>query len=357
MSFDVKDRKDKRRIFMSDRDLEESARCGACKILPICGGWGEFDDSRWCSKECGFCRAICCGSPRASEAIKQIGGLGIMNVKWKPFETELPPVVPQLNAKSFGVEHPAYGLSAKKIYYPDSGGWSKEKDLKARFGIPKTSKLVLSFSMKDLILDSWSRNLEETCDKIAEYEFDYACAMNFSMYYNYPPLDRLINMRRRFYTMELLQDRGVKVIPGIGWVRPIDLRRQAEWCRANRPSVVSVNFTTNRQNASRKDWKVEVDSLLKFREMCGYHVNFMLTGASGPKRLKSMVEAIDGLRFYDAKVYRYAEFHRCIWSTKEWDYTKSVRDHFFDNLEYLSWLYESTEEEKQDRIKEVNYGR
>ena len=346
MSFDVNNLEKRKRIFMTETDLRDAARCQGCKVLPICGGWGDFDDSRWCSKECDYCRAICCRHPKAQQIVRSIGGLGIMNVEWKPFETDLPPVIPQLNAHAFDVAHPAYGISAKKLYYPDSGGWSKEKDLKARFKVPQEAKLVISFSVKDIILDSWLRDLDMACARIAEYNFDYAIAMNFSMYDNYPPFDRLVNLRRQYFTMERLQEHGVKVIPGIGYVRAVDLERQAEWCRKNRPPLVSLNMTTMRNNPTHKAWKHRIDTLERFREKCGYPIRFLLTGASGPKRLQSLVARLDGLHFYDTKTYRFAEFHRKVWDYK-WDKAVPVGEMFFNNLEYATWLYETTEEEKQ----------
>jgi len=353
MAFEVARIKEKERLRMTVKDLEDSVRCQGCKIYPICGGWGEFDDSRWCTQECEWCRAICCRSPKAKESIKQLNGLGIQNVKWVPFEVDLPPIIPQLNAHSFGVYHPAYGISAKKLFYPTTGGWSKEKNLRKRFGIPSESKIVLSFSVKDVILDTWAHFLDEACERLAEYDIDYVTAMNFSIYRNYPPLDRLVSLRRRFYTMERLQNHGIKVIPSIGWVREIDLKRQARWCRENKPSMVSYNMTMIRARPGNSDWEPEMDQLRKFREWCGYPVKFLMTGASGPSRIKGLVTDLDGVIFYDTKTYRFAEFHRKVWDL-DWDKSVSVKDMFSQNLEYSSWVYDLTLEDKEDQRREAN---
>jgi len=346
MSFDVVNMKAQDRMLMSESDLEQSVKCLNCKIFPICGGWGEFDDSRWCTMECDYCRAVCCKRPGAVDIIKDVGGLGIMKVRWKPFDMDdLPPVIPQLNSQSYGVKHPAYGVSAKKLYYPHTDGWAKEKDLKKRFKIPEASKLILSFSIKDVILDSWLRNLDKACKNLSEYNFDYALAPNFSMYGNYPPLDRLVNLRRQFFMMERLQEYGVKVIPGVEIVRTIDMKRLAKWCRVNRPPMVFLNMTMRREHPTEKEWQWRIDTFIKFREMCGYPIQYIVIGASGPRRLKNVIERLGGVIFYDTKTYRFAEFHRKVWDSL-WDKSKSVRDLFFENLEYLNWVYESTMEEQ-----------
>jgi len=268
-----------------------------------------------------------------------------MGVKWKPFEIDLPPIIPQLNAKTFGVEHPAYGISAKKLYYPVTGGWSQEKDLKKRFGIKPEAKVVLSFTMKDIILDQWAMDIEGACERLAEYNVDYYLAPDFSIYSNYPPLDRLVNLRRIWLMMDGLQKHGGKVIPGVGWSRSVDMARQAEWCRANRPSMVCLTMTVCRCATKHKAWIEMLDKLERFQEECGYSVRFFLIGASSPARMRSLAGRFEGAIFYDAKTYRYAEFHRKVWD-KKWDHSVSVKDMFAQNMEYLQWIYDEVMEEK-----------
>lgn len=347
MSFEITHVKKGSRYAMSERDLKDVIRCETCKLRPLCGGWAEFDDSRWCTEDCTFCRAVCCRNKHSQDIVRELGGLGINSVKYKKFDVDLPPVIPQINAQTFGVWSPAYVVSAKKLYYPQSAGWSKEKDLKKRFKIPPESKLILSFSVKDVILDSWSNNIRGVCEEISKYNIDYAIGMNFSVYGNYPPLDIAVSIRKRFLSIQYLQEFGVKVIPLLARFRDIDFKRHVAWFQKNQPSAVWWNMTMLRYGTHTDAWSRELNYIKKFREACGYPIKFIIAGASGQNRLKSIASEIPGVYFHDCKSYRFAEFHRKVWDMK-WDKTVSVKDMFFDNYEYLTNVYESAVEDRPD---------
>jgi len=353
MGFDISKVPKHKRHFFSTAELEKTARCLSCKIRPICGGWRPEDDARWCTGQCDHCRAVCCDRPDKDKVLEGLGTLRLTE-RWAPWSfaespQDWPPFIWQLNGTAYNLYQPIYTIALKHIFYWRYQSWGRERDLKARFNIPAESKLCLNFATKDRVLDMWLENIEAVYDKIAWYQgVDFVFAINFSMYDNYPPLDRLVNLKRCFQSLEKLQQRGVNVVPDVGWVRLIDVDRCADWVRGNNVPVVSLNMQTVRR-MNEKQLEREVKLLERFFDRVGYPVRMVFFGASGPKRMRRLLEVCQNATFVDAQAYRYAEFHRHCYGDRGWSHGNTIPDLFVDNAEYLQSAYDTIIEEKGER--------
>jgi len=190
-------------------------------------------------------------------------------------------------------------------------------------------------------------NIEVVYDRLARYNVDFMFSVNFSMYDNYPPFDRLVNLKRGFKSIEALQARGVKIVPDVGWLRPVDVERCAAWVRDNDVPVVSLNMQTVRRMRLAQLEK-DVEYIHMFLEKVGRPVRIIFFGASGSKYMSRFINEFKNVSFVDAMAYRYAEFKRYCYGDRGWNHDMSKKEHFLTNAEYLFTFYDTLQEEMQD---------
>jgi hypothetical protein len=311
-----------------------------------CGGFYELDDSRYCTHDCQSCRAICCKSPHRFKEMDRVGGPDFTDSRWVPFDLRLPPIIYQLNSQAWNIRLPAYIVSIKHLFYIDFLTWSREKDLRVRYKVPNESLIGISFCVLDKYLDEMLKmGYEKMADKIAEYKVDFVCGVNFSMYDNYPRWDHLVNLKRRFHMMKLLQERGVKVIPDYGWIVKQDFDRVLAWAKENQPSIVAFNFQTIHTTTTMKAWGLSVARMKDFEDRAGYPFKWVVFGASRDSRAKYLIANLKDVTIVDTKSYRYAEFHRQT-VDRLWYKEDSPKDIFLRNAEHMDFVCDSAREGK-----------
>ena len=296
----------------------QTCGCATCPAKDICAGPNPRCDARFCGEACGSCRAVCNRHMNRDGMLESVGGDFLFDdIKWKPFDLgPVPSVMFQMNTP---IKRPTtaqgFIVNVRKIFYGedskgDSLNWSPQKYLRTRFRLPLDSLIGITFTAPDEVVDYLGFDLEETCDRIAEFEVDFVFGINFSIYENYPSFDALYNLKRRFLSLKLLQERGVKVVPDIGWLSYKDRQRVFDWLADNDIRYMARNYQTVAAKSATGTWTTFLKEL-EFTRKKFPDVHLFLHGCSGRKRVESIRKHVDGpITFIDAKSQRLAEFHK-----------------------------------------------
>jgi len=252
--------------------------------------------------------------------IESTDGFEFDHIKWNPFDLgDLPPVMFQMNTP---IKRPTtargFIINVRKIFYGedskgDSLNWSPQKYLRTRFNLPLDSQIAITFTSPDEVVDYLGMDLEKTCDEVAKFNVNWVFGINFSIYENYPSFDALYNLKRRFLSLQMLQDRGVNVVPDIGWLSHKDRARVFGWLRDNGVRYMARNYQTVAAKAGTGTWDIFLKELEYIRKNFP-DVHLFLHGCSGRKRIESIRANIGGgVTFIDAKSQRLAEFHKDVY--------------------------------------------
>jgi len=333
-----------RREFEGAACNRESCGCATCPVRDICAGPNKRCDARNCDRDCSTCLAVCNRHDRREEIVGEIGGPLFDHVGWEPFDIGVPPrVLFQLNTPlKEDTAARGFVVNVRRLFYGDPGkggslNWSPRKALRARFRIPPDSPLGISFCAPDPVVNYLGIDLEETAAEVSRFKADFSFAVNFSIYDNYPSFDAIMNLKKRFISLERLQERGVKVVPDVGWQNYRDRDRVVSWLRSNGVRYAVKNFQTVSVSAGTRNWVSMVEDLSYLRSKCP-DLHLFLVGCSSRKRMRSILRGVGGpMSFVDAKAQRLAEFHKDVLGNE--DRSVSVGRLFERNVELVtSWL-------------------
>lgn len=357
MGFQINpNRRESYRKILSERDKDYLNNCKTCPYTDICGGWSLQNDARNCvgpGDVClglssdGYplgCRAICSRSPiKVEEATVLLGDghfylnpnysgesgkghawdlevypdLSISDYTWGGFSHKLPPVGFVINDTiDFPIDFAL--VSLKRLFYPKHGTWSKTKDLRARFGVARPSLISIAPHIGDLYLDQLSDNLDAFAEGLSSFSGpDFAFVPNFSIYDNYPRLDTLFQLKKKWIMMDLLQRRGLQVIPDISVINRQDFLRQASWMKKNSCDVMFMNFQLQSSRVGGEQWKKQLKIAIMIRDHVGLDVRLIAAGVSGGARLKDLfVQYGPKITVIDSRAYRLAEFRKDIFEKR-----------------------------------------
>lgn len=316
MSFEIFKGSQKTRINQDLVCSPESCGCATCPVRNFCAGPNPRCDAKKCTRNCGDCRATCNRNPSRTDLVDSLGGVDFSDVQWSPFSPDLPIVIPQIHVPVSGSSFTAVAINVSRLFYTSRSTWSPEKDLRKRFGLPPSCKIVISFFTNDRWMDSFSKDIDSVCEELSEFSFDYVMGMDFSNYDNYPRFDTIINLRRRMLSVAKLQEQGLKVIPTLGWCSDLDFQRMLSWCVDNKVSVLGLNLQTVRTPTNHAGWPSRLKRFQALRDGLP-DCHFVFVGASSPARARSLVEHVGGnIHFMDAKSLRAAEYHKDLLGTE-----------------------------------------
>lgn len=343
------------RFRLTVRDREYANICLKCPQTHLCGGFSVWNDARFCRGPGDVCwdgcRAICSkNQEKISYHALALGadhcnfnretGLFVPKLTiegqhpWQPWHLDWPDVGFQLNAHANGEHQPLYTISMKHLFYVKRGSWSPQKDLRERFAIPKSSRLAITMTTHDALLDWLAGDLDDFADELAAFEgVDFMFCPNFSVYGNYPRMDNLFQIKRKWLMLEKLQERGVRVVPDICFVTSKDFENQLEWMRANAVDCMLMNFQVHASTADTAAWKSQVKGAQLMQKKLGWPVQLIAYGAIGGDRMESILVSYPNTTFIDAKSYRLAEFHKRFDGTMDRDV--DVKDLFHANAFYV----------------------
>jgi hypothetical protein len=248
------------------------------------------------------------------------GGPEFDHIKWEPFRLpNIPSVMFQMNTP---IKRPTtasgFVVNIRKILYAedskgDSLNYSPQKYLRTRFNLPLDSLVAVTFTAPDNVVDYLGFDIDETCDEIAKFSVDFVFGINFSIYENYPAFDATYNLKKRFVSLEKFQERGINVVPDIGWLSYKDRARVLGWLEDNEVHYIARNFQTVSSKVGTNTWGTFVKELGYIRERFP-NMHMFLHGCSGRRRIQSVLSNVDGpFTFIDAKSQRLAEFHKDVY--------------------------------------------
>lgn len=346
-----------------NRDLlctEASCGCDSCPAGPsgerLCQGPSPSCDAKNCSTICSSCRAVCNRRPDRMDTVRKLGGtLSFQDVRWRPFDLELPGSIAfQLSNHYDGGAIPPRLLvvNVRKLYRPGNRVWHREKDLRRRFKVPDNCLLAISFTAPDELMDPLADDLPAVAMRIAEYRgVDFVFAPNFSTWDNYPRFDVLVNLRRKLRAVQFFQGANLRVVPDVSWHMEEDFERVVEWLTTENVRFFVINcqgrLPATKNGEPQESWNRVVDSIAAFRERLPDATMF-LGGVTGPERMVS-VKAVPGpLVLIDANAQMRAVHRRDVVG-ESLSRDVDPNDVFRSNMEMTERLWQEAEPSRTPR--------
>lgn len=290
--------------------LFDCGRCYECLARRICGG---------CEPDCLYGTSVARVNGRRRDVttcyrddlagfIADVGGLHFEDVVAAPSNLpRFPPYIPQVGR---GLQLPPYPIYAVAcdLVKDDLLNGRPLQNLRARFGIPPSSHVLLINFAKDAIVERMWAAQRNVVASIAASSLDAVIAPNYSVYWTEPRMEQLINMKRSLVNFAQLQAQGVPAIPHIYWRRQQDLQRWAEWLHANPSvSVISVNLQTF---VSLDEWNFVLRGLRWLVDALPPHISFILAGKTSVQRITSLKDTVPNFSLINKMPYVSAFMHR-----------------------------------------------
>ena len=285
-------------------------RCNGCVASEICGG---------CNPNCKYCcvvenrspgrrEVLTCYDPNLERWLTEAGSLLFDDVVARPQSLPwLPPFIPQIKRGLRPLpQYPAYAVSSNIMQNEIVSG----HDLSGKrslLGIPRDSAFVLLLHGKDRDIEPLWEWQDNVIAAIKSGNFDLVVPPDFSIMWDEPRFEHLVNMRRTLQFFRLLQDNDIPTVPHLFWYRDIDVDRHIEWLRCN-PCVSTIAI--NLQLASEaKVWRHFLDGLRRLQTQLPRRLHFLLCGVSDPARIFEARGCLDRSAFTSLLPYMLAVYH------------------------------------------------
>jgi len=150
-------------------------------------------------------------------------------------------------------------------------------------GIPRDSAFVLLLHGKDRDIEPLWKWQDNVIAAIKSGKFDLVVPPDFSIMWDEPRFEHLVNMRRTLQFFRLLQDNDIPTVPHLFWYRDIDLHRHIEWLTSNPcVSTIAINLQLGRED---EVWRHFLDGLRRLQTELPRRLHFLLCGVSDPARI------------------------------------------------------------------------
>lgn len=243
---------------------------------------------------------LTCNSPKACQFMAHVRGVGFMDVIAKPTPSvNLPHFIPTIphgsqkllagNKLPFVATSINEIVSSKKLFVTNK--------IRTTLGIDSKSKIILlSYALDELIEGIWPKR-RSIFENIASLGLELATAVNYSIWFNEPHAERLINLKRSLITFEDMQRLDIPTIPHIYWFGRKDLCRWKDWLSENKSvSIVAINLQTERNT-----WTRTVEDLKFFVSKLDKPLHFLITGPSTVKRIKQLKKVLPSFSLSNGK--------------------------------------------------------
>jgi hypothetical protein len=234
-------------------------------------------------------------SPFIAQALADCEGLGFQTVKARPFAKAhtLPdfiPVVTPSSQKLFEHFTPPYvGVMIGDIV---SNRLTVNPNIRRRMGIPPETKIILlCYGLDELIENIWPYH-RRVFEQLLQSDIDLIVPINYSVWHSQPHLERLVNIKRSFIVYRTLQELGFETIPHMYWSGATDIRRLADWFRAN-PCVtmLAIDLQTI-GNDEQELWLKSVEELANFAALLGQPMHYLISGPQSKIRIQDITNAL-----------------------------------------------------------------
>jgi len=290
--------------------------CQVCPALgELCAGCGGGCAYRGCSGDCAACPA-CCARRRDLDAwLAAVGGLALDAPlapqpafdPSSPSGQALPPFFPQLSNEvriaSAIAREPAVAVALDKVLTP-RGRVSRRAiparygtyRLRAQWGVADQTFLVCSGNCLDDYLERlWAAQAEgaDLWGQVRAMGFDAATSLNFSIYFDRPRLEHLLNIKRSWLTVGRMQATSALVpIPHLQWYQPLDLERQLRYAQTRGFHTLTMNL----QIVKRRAWEPIAAGLPLIRRQAP-ELRFLFAGVVALKRMAELAGLFPGASF------------------------------------------------------------
>lgn len=160
-------------------------------------------------------------------------------------------------------------------------------DIKASLGLPHLSPLILMMFGKDRHVeeDLWN-HWSNVIASIQQSNVSLVVAPDYSLLWDEPRMEHLLNMKRSLLAFSQLQKAGIPAIPHLFWYRTVDVERQADWFSRN-PSVKLA--AVNLQDCTKREEKaLYFSGLTRLRERLDDQVHYLIAGLQSARDLQRL---------------------------------------------------------------------
>ena len=172
--------------------------------------------------------------------------------------------------------------------------------IRAKLRLPASTRITLLGVGRDRLIERMWGEQSRVFEAIAALEFDLVTAFNYSIWYDQPRMEHLVNLKRSLLTFERLQSLGVPVVPHVYWYNRVDLRRWADWLCANPVPAIALNLQTGR---SQSVWKRLLDGLQWIGERFPKDLQYLVIGPSTYERMSSVLFHLRRVTFCNKDAY------------------------------------------------------
>jgi len=315
------------------KDGIDSGRSPSCLV----SNFVEKNDSSCKNFEKSNYEVIECGTKKGIKYVNDCRGITFENVSAKTIKIKkLPRFVPAVSGGS--------GFMLKKSDIPwvaitladaiSPSQLTVTKNIREKIGVSNETKiLLLNYAGDSLIEKIWTKR-REILPQIAQLDIDLMTAIDYSVFWDQPHLERLVNMKRSLITFDIFQKYGAKVVPHIYWSSKKDIERWAKWLSHN-PSVTSVSMYWGLFK-DNKNWKIQIEYFKYFNKIIDRPIHQIISGPSTEEKIKEVASIAQNITITNGSAARLASGKKEI--TKNGIINVFPKVPFTENVEYFSKL-------------------
>lgn len=300
--------------------MSKACDCSACPAYgEFCEGCSGQCAYRDCAGGCAACPIRCTRRSDLDAWLEAIGGLALDQPLASQPRFDLPPFFPQLlnqvEIPSMIAREPAVAVGIAKVLTPN-GRVSRRAihlpyatySLRTQWGIGENSLLLCAGTYLDDYLEKlWAAQArgENLWGRVQTLGFDAATSLNFSIYFDQPRLEHLINLKRSWLTVQhMQQSRTLIAIPHLQWCQPLDMERQLAYARAQGLHTLALNL----QMVKRCAWDPIEAGLQAIRRQSP-ELRLLFLGVVALKRMAHLTALFPTASFTNTAVHYLAGRH------------------------------------------------
>ena len=194
-------------------------------------------------------------------------------------------------------------LNVGRIFNPASGTF-RSYDVRDLLGLPLGVKVVLTFHVKDNLLNYFWKNLSSQTMFIARLKklrVDLICSPNFSNYFESPKMGYFYNVKRSMHCARVFSDLGFAVAKDISSPCSSTDKYYLELLK-DVPQFLSFNCQLTKLERFKK---IAFERFAFFHKNLPEETGFIITGFTGPRDALRVYEAAPGrdLHFTSSSIF------------------------------------------------------
>lgn len=270
--------------------------CPSCHAREFCSGCVECFYWR-CSEQCASCPVVCGRRKDLSGWLEEvtIGSRYQISTTRMPLDEPrwFPTIVPVSGILS-KVHLSFIVLPVARFFNPASLTF-RAFGLKKHFGIDPKTILILSFNVKDPVLERIWSNRELFYFNLRKTDVDLIITPNFSNWHSNPRLEYFLNVERGLMMGQEMSAMGYRLIVDVCGVTNSVSERYLSLLKPMKPGTLHFNFQFARTKMMKQD---AVDLLVLFHSRLPVQWDFLLQGLSIKNPGEKIFSHLPGRRVY-----------------------------------------------------------